>query len=161
MNCTIVFKEQFSVIGKMGQGLSSEAPEWIPPLWQQANADFSVIAPLIKRDKEGGIFGLWGLMSDADETFERWGEYGKYLAGCEAESFIQPPEGFVKWTIPAQTYIVALCSSANYGEIFSNLVNCYIPENHLTIVGAIHEHYPEPGNPDRIELYVPIRKEGQ
>ncbi|WP_409340392.1 hypothetical protein [Paenibacillus sp. MBLB4367] len=33
-------KEQFSVIGKLGKGFANEAPQWIPPLWQEANSNF-------------------------------------------------------------------------------------------------------------------------
>lgn len=39
----IIEKEQFSIIGKLGKGFAPEAPQWIPPLWQEANHNFIVI----------------------------------------------------------------------------------------------------------------------
>ncbi|KMZ40853.1 hypothetical protein AC624_07015 [Bacillus sp. FJAT-27238] len=40
----IVEKEQFSIIGKLGKGFAPEAPQWIPPLWQEANRNFIMIS---------------------------------------------------------------------------------------------------------------------
>jgi len=42
----IVEKEQFSVIGKLGKGFADEAPQWIVPLWQEANSNFIEISNL-------------------------------------------------------------------------------------------------------------------
>ncbi|TMV43754.1 hypothetical protein FE783_34510 [Paenibacillus mesophilus] len=35
----IIEKVQFSVIGKLGKGFTNKAPQWIPPLWQEANSN--------------------------------------------------------------------------------------------------------------------------
>ncbi|NIK77073.1 putative TIM-barrel fold metal-dependent hydrolase [Paenibacillus castaneae] len=42
----IVEKEQSSVIGKLGKGFADEAPQWIRPLWQEANSNFIAIINL-------------------------------------------------------------------------------------------------------------------
>jgi len=39
----IIEKQPFSVIGKMGEGLSTESLNWIPPLWEEANGNFAVL----------------------------------------------------------------------------------------------------------------------
>lgn len=158
MNIKIVTKETFSVIGKLGQGLSSDRNNWIPKIWEEANTNFDKIFPFIKKDENGNIIGLWGLMSDVNEKLSRWEESGKYLAGCEVEDDVLPPEGFAKWTIPTQTYVVAKCSIVNYSEVFNNTINQYLPQHNMQIIGAVHEHYLQPENPNKIELYFPIKK---
>jgi len=42
----IVEEEQFSVIGILGKGFTNEAPQWIPPLWLEANSNFIEIINL-------------------------------------------------------------------------------------------------------------------
>ncbi len=159
MNTKIIFKDKFSVIGKMGMGCSSNPAEWIPQIWDDANSNFAQIKSLVKYDENGNMQGLWGAMSDVDETFARWGDNGKYLAGCEVDNDSIAPDGFTKWTIPAQTYLVVNCDMASYGEIFNSVINDYIPKNSMTLVGAVHERYPQAGNPNVIELYFPIINE--
>ncbi|WP_042209297.1 transcription activator effector-binding protein, partial [Paenibacillus durus] len=51
-------KHSFTVIGKMGQGLSSESTEWIPKLWQEANQNFGEISSLAKKDSAGNLVGI-------------------------------------------------------------------------------------------------------
>ncbi|MDF2685198.1 MAG: effector-binding protein [Clostridia bacterium] len=153
-----VLKNEFTVIGKIGQGLSKDASDWVPRIWEGANKDFDQIKTIILYNNDGGIKGLWGIMSDVQEKFEVWNENGKYLAGCEADKNAIPPEGWTKWTIPAQTYLSVACSNETYGDIFNYIKTDYIIKNNLKIAGAIHEHYPEPGNPNNIELYFPVKK---
>ncbi|WP_269059908.1 hypothetical protein [Iocasia frigidifontis] len=43
MEVKIVKKHSFRVIGKEGQGLSSEGEQWIPSLWKEANENFNEI----------------------------------------------------------------------------------------------------------------------
>jgi len=38
-----------------------------------------------------------------------------------------PPDGYVKWTVPTQTYLVAECNGSSYGDTFNYVVNTYIP----------------------------------
>jgi len=158
MNMQYVYKEEFSVIGKLGQGSGENPWEWINPIWENANSNFNEIEAFVK--KEGDIIeGLWGIMSDFDETFARWDKNGgKYLACCEVESDAVAPFGWVKWTVPSQTYLVAKCKQEDYLSVFEGAIQDYIPNNHLQLVGAVHEHYPEPGNPTLVELYFPIAK---
>jgi predicted transcriptional regulator YdeE len=152
MNTRIIYKDAFSVVGKMGQGPAANPGVWILPLWENANAHFQEIGGLVRHSEDGGIAGVWGAMNDTDEQNKRWGEYGKYMAGCEADEDVQPPEGWTKWTIPAQTYLVADCTSDTYGEVFGRVTG----DENISIVGTVHERYPEPGNPKLIELYFPI-----
>ena len=157
MNMEYVYKEKFSVLGKLGQGAAESPWSWIKPLWDEANGHFSEIEPLAV--KENGKVSIWGIMSDFSENFLRWDENGgKYLACCEVNSETAAPDGWIKWNVPSQTYIVAGCNQEEYLSVFNNIINEYIPNNNLKLVGAVHEHYPEPGNPDLVELYFPIAK---
>ncbi|MFX3631565.1 MAG: hypothetical protein ACE3L7_20125 [Candidatus Pristimantibacillus sp.] len=42
----IIEKEQFSIVGKLGEGFANEAPQWIPSLWKEANSNFNEISNL-------------------------------------------------------------------------------------------------------------------
>lgn len=158
MKMEYIYKEEFSVIGKLGQGVSNNPGEWIQPIWNNANGNFNEIAALVKK-KDEKIQGVWGIMSDFDETFARWDEEGgKYLAGCEVNTDSSAPTGWTKWTVPSQTYLVARCKQDEYLSVFNGTILEYIPTNNLQLVGAVHEHYPEPGNSTVVELYFPIAK---
>jgi len=152
MKTRVVYKDAFSVIGKKGQGPAANPGEWISPLWEDANAHFPEISALVCHSENGGIAGVWGAMKDAQEQNKRWDESGKYMAGCEADTDAQPPKGWAKWTIPAQTYLVADCTLDNYGEVFGKIIS----EENSNIIGTVQERYPEPGNSNKIELYFPI-----
>lgn len=54
--------------------------------------------------------------------------------------------------IPSQTYLVAECSEDEYGNVFSKITN----DPEIQIVAAVHERYPQPGNPNALELWFPI-----
>lgn len=153
-----VYKKQFSVLGKLGQGPAEDPWNWILPVWDSANSNFGEIEPYVK--KESGILPCtWGIMSDFGETFGRWDDNGgKYLACCEIDEDVAAPSGWTKWKVPSQTYLVERCRQEEYLGVFNNIINEYIPKNHLQLVGAVHERYPEPGNPTVVELYFPIAK---
>jgi len=156
MEVKIVTKDAFTVIGKLGQGPAGTGQQWIQPLWAAADANFSEIASLAKLDEQGKVLGLWGAMSDVDETFAPWGDEGKYLASAEAKADAEAPEGWTKWVIPAATYAVVCCTLETYGETFGYMMKAYLPENGYHLAGAVHEFYPEPGG-KKIYLYFPIK----
>ena len=151
MNTKYIYKDAFAVIGKAGQGPAANAQAWITPLWEQAYADRAEMAGCIRTDKNGVPF-WWGAMNDDGETNQRWGETGRYMAGCEADIGAAAPEGWTKWIIPAQTYLVAGCTMDRYGETFRIITN----DPAIEIIGTIHERYPDAGNPNLVELYVPV-----
>lgn len=158
MELQIITKEAFEVLGKEGMGDADKGQEWIPPLWQEANGNFSEIAHLAKYGEDGQPAGIWGAMSDPDNLFKPWNTRGKYLAGCEAVPGKETPAGWTRWHIPAFRYLVCQCSGKEYGEAFRYVLKEYMPENQLSLAGAVHEFYPEPGNEDRLCLYFPIEK---
>ncbi|BCG60766.1 GyrI-like domain-containing protein [Paenibacillus sp. URB8-2] len=158
MEVLIEEKQSFTVIGKVGQGLSSESTEWIPKLWQEANRNFSEISSLAKTDSAGNLVGIWGAMSDVSERFERWTEQGKYLAGCEVLDGSVAPNGWTKWVIPSYKFAVMKCNQNTYRDKFKYMVNEYIPNHNYSIVGAVHEYYnPSEANGD-LYLYFPIER---
>jgi len=149
MDVTLVEKQSFTVIGKLGQGFANEGIEWIPPLWQDANRNFDEIRELAKLDETGSLVGFWGAMSDVDETFERWNDQGKYLAGCEVVDNAVPPSNWTKWVIPSYRNAVVKCTQSTYGDIFNYMIQEYLPR---------HEFYDPKETNGELELYFPIQK---
>lgn len=159
MKVKVINKPSFCVIGKLGQGASDSGPEWIKPLWDEANGKFNEISNLAKLDEAGKLVGIWGIMSDVGERFKRWGLEGKYLAGCEVREDATAPEGWVLWRVPAQTYVVISCTRETYGEAFNYVLNEYLPEKGHDVIGAIHEYYPPDMVQDGLELYFPVAED--
>ena len=87
-------KDAFAVIGR--EGSTSDGPGFIQKLWADANAHFSEVRALAKRDETGRPVGFWGAMSDCSRSFEPWEDNfskGLYLAGVECEDGAQAPPG--------------------------------------------------------------------
>ena len=77
-------KDAFAVIGKEGSTLEGQG--FIQSLWADANAHFAQVQPLAKKDKDGNLVGIWGVMSDFSRSYQPWEENfskGLYLAGVE------------------------------------------------------------------------------
>ncbi len=158
MNLQHIVKEAFEVIGKEGTGDSTQGYLWVPPLWKEANDKFDEISGLVKLKEDGRIAGVWGAMSDINYGFRPWDIRGKYLAGCEVTEGAAAPEGWVKWSVPSFRYVTAECNSLEYGKVFQYVLKEYFIEYGLTLAGAVHEYYPEPGNTEKLCLYFPIEK---
>lgn len=159
MDVNIIKKPSFCVIGKLGQGPSDSGPQWIKPLWDEANGNFHEISGFAKRDETGRIVGIWGLMSDVTGQFKRWDAEGKYLAGCEAVDDAAAPDGWTLWRVPAQTYAVVSCTLETYGEALNYILNQYLPEKGYELIGAIHEYYPAEAPQGGLQLYFPIARD--
>lgn len=144
-----------TVIGMQGQGPAGTGNSWIAPLWQAANERFGEIAPLVLTDDSGAPKRLWGAMSDVTHAYHPWGEEGLYLAGAEANADAQAPEGWTKWTLPAHTYMVVMCSQNTYQRVFSAMLDDVLPRLGYTLTGAVHEVY-YPSKPGCLYLYFPI-----
>lgn len=148
MDLELRFQPEFTVTGLLWQGASSEATGNVPPLWDRMYADLPEEA---KRKPD-----FWGLMGNPSKFLGRWDDRALYLAGVVTERDAPAPEGWTKWTVPAQTYLVAECTLAEYGAVFQNVVEKYLPKHRLSMVGAAHEHYPDAEHPEHVELYFPV-----
>ena len=151
-------KPSFTVIGKLGQGPASEGAKWVPALWEEANQNFKEIKDLAQTDEAGNIVGIWGAMSDISESFARWGEEGKYLAGCEVVDGSEAPAGWTKWFIPSYRYAVIPCDQSNYQDKFNYMIDEFLPHNNYTLAGAVHEFYNPAEANGELYLYFPIEK---
>jgi hypothetical protein len=69
------------------------------------------------------------------------------MPGCEADVDAVSPDGWTKWIIPAQTYLVVSASPDKYGEIFGKVVG----DKDNVVTGAI-----QPDNPSIMELCFPV-----
>lgn len=146
-------KESFSVIGK--EGATSDGEGFIQRLWADANAHFNEVAHLAKKDERGNLLGIWGAMSDPTRSFMPWTENfskGLYLAGVEVTDDAQPPQGWIKWTVPAYEYIYVKNEGPN---TFSEVI-AYLKENQIQLAGAVHDYTcPEEGQG---YMFFPIRR---
>lgn len=144
-------KETFTVIGK--EGSTEAGPGFIQKLWEDANAHFSDISHLAKRDERGNLVGIWGAMSDASHSFAPWEDgftTGVYLAGAECLDGAEAPEGWTRWRIPGYEYLYV----ENRGDdTFQQMIQ-YMEENDIKLAGAVQEgNCPETG---KGFLYFPI-----
>ena len=104
-NIEVIQKDAFCVIGKPGS--TNDGPDFIQKLWQDANGHFSAVEHLAKRDDEGNLLGVWGVMTNFNMEFLPWEENfskGLYMAGVEVERDALPPKGWKKWIVPGFTY---------------------------------------------------------
>ena len=151
-----MYKDAFAVIGKMGQGTADNPEVWVEPLWKAAKSNVKEIESLVRKGENGAPL-FWGAYNDMAEGNERWGEdgmsdAGKFMAGCEADPDAVPPEGWSKWIIPAQTYLVAPCAVDDGVKVYTDIAEKFGDR----IVGNFHEFYPDPGDPNALEFYIPI-----
>ena len=129
-------KETFVVIGKEGSTMDGQG--FIQKLWMDANSHFSEIEPLAKKDKNGNLTGIWGVMSDYSHSYKPWEDNfskGLYLAGVECDDDAEAPDGWTKWTIPGYEY---LCAEAESESTFSNVLD-YMNANRISLAGAVHD----------------------
>ena len=59
-------------VGGIQKYSTSDGPGFIQKLWADANAHFSEVRALAKRDEAGRPVGFWGAMSDCSRSFEPW-----------------------------------------------------------------------------------------
>ena len=152
MNTEKIMKSSFSVIGKEGSTRDGEG--FIQRLWDDANGHFDQVAHLAKRDAEGNLCGVWGLMTDFSRTFRPWEDgftKGLYLAGVECRDDAAAPCGWVKWTVPAFIYLKAECTNTLLVDMLA-----YIQDQGLHLAGAVQDYTcPQTG---RNYMLFPIEK---
>ena len=146
-------KDTFVVIGK--EGSTSDGQGFIQKLWANANACFSEVQHLAKKDAQGNLVGIWGAMSDCSRSFHPWEEgfsKGLYLAGVECPEDALTPEGWTKWTVPGFEYLRVVF---DHDTVFPEMI-AYLKEYNMTLAGAVHDFiYPKTGTS---YMYFPIRR---
>ena len=146
-------KEPFSVIGK--EGSTDDGQSFIKTLWADANGHFIEVEQSAKRDENGVLVGIWGLMTDCSRSFQPWEDNfsrGLYLAGVECLDDAEAPDGWTKWTVPGYAYLCAECTD---GDTYSAVLD-YMKQNGIPLVGAVHD-FTCPASGKNYQ-YFPIRK---
>jgi len=153
MNIQRSIKASFTVIGK--EGSTQDGDGFIQKLWADANAHFSEISHLAKKNAAGELAGIWGAMSDFSRSFQPW-EYGfrqgLYLAGCECEDNAEAPEGWTRWVVPAYEYLYA---ERENDRTFRQMM-AYLFQNQLSMAGAAQD-FTDPKTGKQY-IFIPIRK---
>ena len=153
MKIETYIKEPFSVIGK--EGSTDDGQSFIKTLWADANGHFMEVEQAAKRDENGVLIGIWGLMTDCSRSFQPWEDNfsrGLYLAGVECLDDAEAPDGWTKWTVPGYEYLCAECTE---GDTFPVVLD-YMKQNGIPLVGAVHD-FTCPANGKQY-LYFPIKK---
>ena len=104
-NIEVIQKDAFCVIGKPGS--TDDGTDFVQKLWKAANGHFSEVEHLAKRDEQGNLVGIWGVMTNFGMEFLPWEEdfsKGLYMAGVEGERDARPPKGWKKGIVPGFTY---------------------------------------------------------
>ena len=152
MNVELISKSAFVVIGR--EGSTADGEGFVQQLWAEANAHFDEVAPLVKRDENGVSVGFWGAMTDFSRSFRPWEKdfsQGLYLAGVECNDDAQPPEGWVRWDIPAFSYLRAECTSPT---LFTDML-AYLDAQNLKLAGAVQDF--ADSKTGKNYMYFPIR----
>jgi len=140
----------FSVVGI--EGSSKDGPAVIQDLWNKAENHLNDVLPSLKRDPVFPVY--WGLMSDFGHRLLPWEndfKDGLYLAGFElADDRLLPPEGWTKWVVPAQEYLV-LAVGDDYQASFRNGLAILSREGYV-LSGAVFDHMDQ----GKMFLYYPI-----
>jgi predicted transcriptional regulator YdeE len=137
MEVNTCIKASFSVIGK--EGSTDEGAGFVQRLWNDANAHFGDVAALAGKNETGGMLGIWGAMTDFSRSFQPWEDgfsRGLYLAGVEVPEDACPPEGWVKWTIPAYEYLYVKTEGPH---TFSDVLT-YMADHGMSLAGAVHDY---------------------
>ena len=134
MSVERIVKPGFTAIGI--EGSTDGGSGFIEALWGEANARFSEIAHLCKREADGSFAGFWGAMSDFSRSFKPWDDFarGLYLAGAECVDGAEPPEGWTKWIVPGYEYL----RFAQDEYTFDRAV-AHVRESGLPFAGAAHD----------------------
>ena len=149
-------KSSFSVIGK--EGSTNDRNGFVNKLWENANNNFNDIEYLAKKDEEGNVLGIWGLMSDFSRNFHPWEENftkGLYLAGVEVMNDAEAPDTWIKWTVPRFEYLYVKVEN-EYKEALSYVLN-YMDNNNIKLAGAVFD-YNCPEENGQLYLFFPIRR---
>ncbi|MCR5096728.1 MAG: GyrI-like domain-containing protein [Erysipelotrichaceae bacterium] len=147
-----VRKESFTVIGKEGSTLQGEG--FIQKLYDEANAHFNEIAMLARKDEQGNLLGIWGLMSDFSRSYKPWENFnrGLYLAGVEVFDDSVAPAGWNKWTVPAYEYLKV---EAEGPDTFDRMVE-YLKDHKIELAGAVFDY--SCLKTGRNYMYFPVEK---
>ena len=145
-----------SLIGMEGEAQPGCSPA--PALWERANARFGEVEALTLRDEKGAPVGIWGAMSDLSRSFLPWEDgfsRGLYLAGVQVPPEALPPEGWVKWTLPAFACL-GVRAEGDYGAAFQAGLDG-LKRRGLTLAGAVQECR-RPAEDGKLYLYFPFKR---
>lgn len=135
-NVEVFRKDAFCVIGKPGS--TNDGPGFIQRLWQEANQHFPEIAHLGKRNEQGNLLGVWGVMTNFAMEFLPWEDNfskGLYMAGLEVETDAAAPAGWKKWIVPGFEYWKVKVEGP---DTFQQTI-AYLQEKNQSLVAAVQD----------------------
>jgi predicted transcriptional regulator YdeE len=153
MDAKIETRPTFTLLGLAKRGDADSGPTWIPPMWDELFGQYG--EQLKESTKSGPAYGATDRYDSETHTFE-------YLAGLEAESTKEAPEGLTAWTIPEQTYVAVRCTIKTIGEAYAFFNQEWLPEaGYQRAAGPEFEYYGKEfhgGDDEPIYMYFPIER---
>lgn len=145
-----------SIIGMEGEARPGHNPA--PARWEAANTRFGEAETLALRDESGAPVGFWGAMSDLSRQFLPWTDgfsRGLYLAGVQVPPEALPPEGWVKWTLPAFACL-RVKAEGDYAAAFQTGLE-ELARRGLSLAGAVQECQ-RPAEGGQMYLFFPFKR---
>lgn len=136
MNIEKITKDAFCVIGKAGS--TNDGEGFVQRLWEDANSHFNEVSALAKKNEDGSLMGIWGIMTNFSFEFKPWENdfsTGLYLAGVEVKTDAVPPKGWKKWIVPGFEYLKVQVEGA---DTFERMI-AYMKEKEIELVGAVQD----------------------
>lgn len=146
-------KPAFAVIGI--EGSTQDGEGFVQRLWEAANSRFSEVAALVKKNPDGSLAGIWGVMTDMRRQYAPWTEgftCGRYLAGVECRDDAIPPEGWARWDVPGFEYLRV---HGGGPDVFSRTLT-ELAERGLCLAGAVQD-YTDPASGQSCMCF-PVRR---
>lgn len=145
-----------SVIGMEGEAKPGHNPA--SALWEKANARYNEVEALALQDENGAPVGFWGAMSNLSRSFLPWEDgfsRGLYLAGIQVPPEALPPEGWMKWTLPAFACL-RVRAEGDYAAAFQAGLK-ELERRGLALAGAVQE-YQRPSEGGQLYLFFPFKR---
>ena len=80
------------------------------------------------------------------------------LVSCFNGFAVKFQKDFASVAVTDGQLLVVKCSQEEYGSIFNNIINSYIPEHNYQLAGAVHEYYSPQESDGGLYLYFPIER---
>lgn len=145
----------FTVIGLVGK--STDGPGYVDKLWMEINRKGKSIMHLVKKDEDGDLAGVWGLMNDETGTFLPPGDKKSktvvYMAGLEVNDNAKAPKGFEKWVIPEFDYLYVPVEGKKLQVI--EAVMEYCAEENLVFAACPFDYMPADGK--MMYMFFPVK----
>lgn len=138
----------FVVVGALHRGAPGNGE--IPGLWQANGQRLSQLPS----PQQGHFYGICDNFDMANNVFD-------YVAGVAFDPEAEVPEGYVRWEVPAQDYVVFGTPVGNIRDAYHYIHSTWFPSSGKTHSGGAElEHYGPDFDEDPtmpLTIWIPIQ----